>query len=41
LNLLQKNTSIVKQKAAVLGFSYCGIAKAGFLDEMQRDWNPG
>jgi epoxyqueuosine reductase len=33
LNLLQKNTSIVKQKAASLGFSYCGIAKAGFLDE--------
>lgn len=33
MNLLQKNTSIVKQNAASLGFSYCGIAKADFLDE--------
>jgi epoxyqueuosine reductase len=36
LNLLQKNTSIVKQKAAELGFSYCGIAKAGLLEDDAR-----
>lgn len=26
-------TSIIKNKAAELGFSYCGISKAGFLEE--------
>lgn len=36
MNLLEKNTSIVKQKAAELGFSYCGIAKAGLLEEDAR-----
>ena len=36
MNLLQKNTSIVKQKAAELGFSYCGIAKAGLLEDDAR-----
>lgn len=36
MNLLQKNTQIVKQKAAALGFHYCGIAKACFLDEDAR-----
>jgi len=33
LNQLQKNTSFIKQKAAELGFSFCGIAKAESLDE--------
>ncbi|WMJ72762.1 tRNA epoxyqueuosine(34) reductase QueG [Cytophagaceae bacterium ABcell3] len=28
-----KNTAIVKQKAKELGFDYCGISKAGFLEE--------
>jgi len=36
LNLLQKNTNIVKQTAASLGFSYCGIAKAGLLEDDAR-----
>jgi epoxyqueuosine reductase len=36
LNLLQKNTAIVKQRARELGFNYCGIAKATYLDEDAR-----
>lgn len=28
-----KNTNLIKQKAQELGFSYCGVAKAGFLEE--------
>ena len=36
MQILQKNTAIVKQKAAELGFSYCGIAKAGFLEDDAR-----
>jgi len=36
LNLLQKNTALVKQRAAELGFSYCGIAKAEILNDDAR-----
>jgi epoxyqueuosine reductase len=36
LNLCQKNTTLVKQKAAELGFSYCGIAKAEILNDDAR-----
>ena len=36
MNLLQKNTAIVKKKAQELGFNYCGIAKATYLDEDAR-----
>ena len=28
-----KHTAIIKKKAAELGFSYCGISKAGFLED--------
>ena len=28
-----KNTKLIKQEAARIGFSYCGISKAGFLEE--------
>jgi epoxyqueuosine reductase len=34
--MFQKNTTLVKQKAAELGFSYCGIAKAEILNEDAR-----
>jgi len=27
------NTNLIKQKAAALGFDYCGISKSGFLEE--------
>ncbi|GAA4830937.1 tRNA epoxyqueuosine(34) reductase QueG [Algivirga pacifica] len=30
---IQRHTALVKEKAAELGFDYCGIAKAGFLEE--------
>jgi len=33
MNDTDKNTSIVKQTAAQLGFDYCGIAKAAYLDD--------
>lgn len=33
---IQAHTKLVKEQAARLGFSYCGIAKAGFLDEDAR-----
>ncbi len=33
MNPLQKHTDFVKKTANALGFSYCGIAKAGFLEE--------
>ena len=33
MNQLQKYTSLIKQKASELGFSYCGIAKAEILNE--------
>ena len=36
MNLLQKNTALVKQRAAELGFSYCGIAKAEILNDDAR-----
>jgi epoxyqueuosine reductase len=36
LNLLEKNTALVKQKARELGFSFCGIAKAEVLNEDAR-----
>jgi len=38
---LQKNTAFIKAKAAALGFSFCGVSKAEFLeDEAHRleDW---
>jgi epoxyqueuosine reductase len=31
-NQVSKNTAIVKQMAAELGFQFCGISKAGFLE---------
>jgi epoxyqueuosine reductase len=34
--ITSQNTSFVKQTAARLGFDYCGIAKAGRLDEHAR-----
>ncbi len=33
MNLLQKNTALIKQTAKELGFSFCGIAKAEVLNE--------
>ncbi len=36
LKQIQKNTSLVKQLAQSLGFSYCGIAKAEQLDDDAR-----
>jgi len=33
LSLLQKNTTFIKSSANLLGFDYCGIAKAAPLDE--------
>jgi epoxyqueuosine reductase len=36
LNLFEKNTTLIKQTAHQLGFSYCGIAKAEQLDEDAR-----
>lgn len=32
-NVTQKNTQFIKQKATELGFSFCGISKAEFLEE--------
>lgn len=32
-NLKQKHTSLIKQKATELGFMFCGISKAEFLEE--------
>lgn len=34
--LIEKNTQIVKQTAKKLGFDYCGIAKADFLEDDAR-----
>ena len=36
MNLIQKNTALVKQTARELGFSFCGIAKAEILNEDAR-----
>jgi len=36
LNLIEKNTAIVKKAASKLGFSFCGIAQAVQLDEDAR-----
>ncbi len=33
MNPKEKHTQIIKAEAARLGFSFCGIAKAGFLEE--------
>lgn len=30
---IRKNTALIKQEAARLGFTHCGISKAGFLEE--------
>ena len=32
MNSVEKNTSFIKQKATELGFLYCGISKADFLE---------
>jgi len=32
-NLKARNTKLIKDKARELGFDYCGISKAGFLEE--------
>ena len=32
-NVTEKNTQFIKQKATELGFSFCGISKAEFLEE--------
>ncbi|MBC7745664.1 MAG: tRNA epoxyqueuosine(34) reductase QueG [Flavobacterium sp.] len=32
-NYLEANTKLIKQKASDLGFMFCGISKAGFLEE--------
>jgi epoxyqueuosine reductase len=36
LNLIEKNTALVKKTASELGFSFCGIAEAVQLDEDAR-----
>ncbi len=36
MSVTDKNTAIVKQTAAQLGFDYCGIAKAGYLSDDAR-----
>ncbi len=36
LNNISRHTTIIKQTAAELGFAYCGIAKAGKLDDDAR-----
>jgi epoxyqueuosine reductase len=36
LNLIEKNTALVKKTASELGFSFCGIAQAVQLDEDAR-----
>ena len=36
MQLVNRHTSFVKQTAAGLGFDFCGIAKAGFLNEDAR-----
>ena len=36
MNTIDRHTSFVKQTASVLGFDYCGIAKAAFLNEDAR-----
>ena len=36
MNLIEKNTAIVKKAASELGFSFCGIAQAVQLDEDAR-----
>jgi epoxyqueuosine reductase len=33
----QKNTDIIKQKAVEMGFDFCGISKAGFLEKEAKD----
>ena len=33
MSLRQKNTNLIKQKATELGFMFCGISKAEFLEE--------
>ena len=33
MSQLAKNTALIKQKALELGFFYCGISKAEFLEE--------
>jgi len=32
----EKNASIIKSTASRLGFDFCGIAKAGFLESEMR-----
>lgn len=36
LNLKEKHSAMIKQKATELGFSFCGISKADFLEEEAR-----
>ncbi len=36
MNSVEKNTSYIKQTAAALGFEFCGISKAQYLDEYAR-----
>lgn len=36
MNSIEKNTAIIKQKAKELGFFFCGISKADFLEEDAR-----
>lgn len=36
LSIIEKNTQLVKEAAKTCGFDYCGIAKAGFLDDDAR-----
>lgn len=36
MHQIQKNTALVKRIATELGFSYCGIAKAEYLNEDAR-----
>jgi epoxyqueuosine reductase len=33
LNLIQRNTALIKQQAQHLGFSFCGISRAEFLED--------
>ena len=41
MNLAEKNTAIIKQKAKDFGFLACGISKAEFLEEEARSLKTG